>query len=359
MSAPLHYLATAPFEAARQVAILPAGHRSRRLHGHSFLARVRAALPSGWAPFPGGEGGALASALTTAVADLDYRYLNDQLPVPTDENLARWLRDRLVVPGLASVGVQSTRDEGAELDGADHCHLWHRFRFEAAHRLPQVPPGHPCGRMHGHGFEVVLGAASGRGEGDRLGAVWAPFQDRLHQACLNDLEGLENPTSEHLAAWLWSRLAMELPELQQVAIHETASAGCGFDGQSYRIWKDQRFESAVWLARAPDGDRRRRLHGHSYLARLHLSAPLDEIMGWTLDFGDVSELFRPAREWLDHRRLDELAGLADGDPASLVGWIRDQVGGALPQLQRIDLYQAPGSGVVLAWGTPEPVLGQP
>ena len=54
-----------------------------------FLARVRAALPSGWAPFPGGEGGALASALTTAVADLDYRYLNDQLPVPTDENLAR------------------------------------------------------------------------------------------------------------------------------------------------------------------------------------------------------------------------------------------------------------------------------
>ena len=68
MSAPLHYLATAPFEAARQVAILPAGPRSRRLHGHSFLARVRAALPSGWAPFPGGESGALADAVLVMLA---------------------------------------------------------------------------------------------------------------------------------------------------------------------------------------------------------------------------------------------------------------------------------------------------
>lgn len=190
MSAPLHYLATAPFEAARQVEILPAGHRSRRLHGHSFLARVRAALPSGWVSFPGGEGGALTSALTTAVAALDYRYLNDHLPMPTDENLARWLRDRLAVPGLASVGVQSTRDAGAELDGADHCHLWHRFRFEAAHRLPNVPPGHPCGRLHGHGFEVILHAdqdLAGQDMGldfDDLASRWAPLQAELHHLSL-------------------------------------------------------------------------------------------------------------------------------------------------------------------------------
>lgn len=358
MSRLLH-TASASFQAARRLFQVGAGHPGRNLHGHGFLVQVWAELPSGWNSFPGGETDALSQALALAVQSLDYQDLNQILEEPGDAELARWIGERLALPGLAAVKIQTTPDQGVVVDAQGPERIWRRFRFEAAHRLPHVPEGHQCGRMHGHGFEVVLGAASGRGEGDRLGAVWAPFQDRLHQACLNDLEGLENPTSERLAAWLWRRLAMELPELQQVAIHETASAGCGFDGQSYRIWKDQRFESAVWLARAPDGDRRRRLHGHSYLARLHLSAPLDEIMGWTLDFGDVSELFRPAREWLDHRRLDELAGLADGDPASLVGWIRDQVGGALPQLQRIDLYQAPGSGVVLAWGTPEPVLGQP
>ncbi len=154
----LHYLATSPFEAACQIGILPVGHRSRRLHGHSFLVRVRAARAPQWEPFPGGECHALGAALAGAVAPLDYRYLNDQLPVPTDENLARWLRGHLKLPGLVSIGVQSTRDTGAELDGADHCHLWHRFRFEAAHRLPKVPAGHPCGRLHGHGFEVILHA---------------------------------------------------------------------------------------------------------------------------------------------------------------------------------------------------------
>ncbi|MBP6809854.1 MAG: 6-carboxytetrahydropterin synthase [Chromatiaceae bacterium] len=362
MSAPLHYLATAPFEAARQVEILPAGHRSRRLHGHSFLARVRAALPTGWAPFPGGEGGALASALTMAVAALDYRYLNDQLPVPTDENLARWLRDRLAVPGLASVGVQSTRDEGAELDGADHCHLWHRFRFEAAHRLPHVPPGHPCGRMHGHGFEVILHAdqdLAGRDMGldfDDLARHWAPLQAELHHACLNDIPGLANPTSELLAHWLWHRLRPTLPALSWVSVYETATAGCHFDGAHYRIWKELRFEGALRLARAPHGDSRRRLHGHSYLLRLHLTSPLDQVLGWTVDYGDVKALFQPVYHRLDHHRLDEIPGLADPDPARLAHWLRGEIATTLPQLDRIDLYDTPGCGVSLCWGTLGPAL---
>jgi 6-pyruvoyltetrahydropterin/6-carboxytetrahydropterin synthase len=112
MAERLFHVAAVPFEAARRVAILPEGHRARRLHGHSFTARVRAELPAGWAPFPGGETGALAQALDACVASLDYRDLNEHLPTPTDENLARWIRQRLSVPGVETIGIRSTRDKG-------------------------------------------------------------------------------------------------------------------------------------------------------------------------------------------------------------------------------------------------------
>ncbi|TVQ85468.1 MAG: 6-carboxytetrahydropterin synthase [Chromatiaceae bacterium] len=366
MSERLLYQASAPFAAARRVSILPAGHRARRLHGHGFIARVRAHLPDAWAACPGGASDALAAALRACVAALDYQDLNAELPVPTDENLARWVRARLAVaggvPGLEQVGVQSTADQGADLDAAERAHVWRRFRFEAAHRLPAVPPGHPCGRMHGHGFEVILHASqdlAGRDLGvdyDHLDALWAPLHAQLHLVCLNDLPGLTNPTSELLAHWLWQQVQPRLPSLSWISVYETASAGCHFDGRHYRIWKEQRFEAALRLLQAPAGDPRRRLHGHSYLLRLHLSAPLDRVLGWTIDYGDVKERFRPVYARLDHHLLNELPGLRDPDPGQLAQWIRDQIGGVLPQLDRIDLYETPGCGASLCWGDLGPAL---
>ena len=161
MTEDLLYTASAGFESARRVALLPDGHRSRRLHGHSFLAEIRARLPQGWASFPGAEVGELSARLAAAVTPLDYNDLNRELELPTDENLARWMRARLEVPGLDSIGIQSTQHEGVDLDGADHAHVWRRYRFQAAHRLPNVPPGHKCGRMHGHGFEVIAARRPG------------------------------------------------------------------------------------------------------------------------------------------------------------------------------------------------------
>ncbi len=362
MTERLLHTAAAPFEAARRVPILPNGHRSRRLHGHSFLAKVRADLPPDWVPFPGAETGALTEALNTCVAALDYRDLNEQLPIPTDENLARWIRQCLAVPGIETVGVQSTRDQGADLDDQDQVHVWRRFRFEAAHQLPNVPEGHQCGRMHGHGFEVILHANQdlvGRDLGvdfDHMEAIWAPVQSELHYACLNDIPGLENPTSELLARWVWERIKPALPTLSWVTVYETSTAGCHYDGQHYRIWKEQRFEASLQLHRAPEGDPRRRLHGHSYLLRLHLTAPLDEVLGWTVDYGDVKALFKPAYAQLDHHRLNELARLRDADPASLALWMREEVAGDLPQLDRIDLNEAPGCGAILCWGDLGPAL---
>jgi len=362
MTEKLFHVATAPFEAARRVSIRPEGHRSRRLHGHSFLARVRAELPAGWAPFAGSEAGALKADLERCVASLDYCDLNEHLPVPTDENLGRWVHKSLQAPGIESVGIQSTPDQGVDLDCSERVHLWRRFHFEAAHRLPNVPEGHKCGRMHGHGFEVILHATQdlgGRDMGvdfDHLGDLWTPLHTELDFTCLNNIPGLENPTSEMLSAWLWARIQPVLPSLSWISVYETATAGCHYDGEHYRIWKEQRFESALRLVKAPDGNPRRRLHGHSYLLRLYLTAPLDRVMGWTLDYGDVKELFRPVYRQLDHHLLNELPRLGDADPASLVLWMREEAATRLPQIDRIDLYETPGCGAVLSWGELGPAL---
>lgn len=362
MTERLFHTVAVPFESARRVLILPEGHRSHRLHGHSFLARVRAELPEGWAAFPGCETDALRQKLSQCVSALDYDYLNNHLVVPTDENLARWITERVDLPGIQMVGIQSTCHEGADLDTEGRAHIWRRYRFESAHQLLNVGPGHQCGRMHGHGFEVILHANQNLGDHDMgvdytyLDNCWAPIHDQLDRACLNDIPGLENPTSEMLAAWIWRRMKSVLPQLSWVTVYETVTAGCHFDGDHYRIWKEQRFESALRLLRAPEGDKRRKLHGHSYIARLHVTAPLDPVMCWTVDYGDVKELFTPIHRDVDHRRLDELPGISDTDPASVCRWIRRQFGLSFPQLDRIDLFETPGCGAILSWGEQGPAL---
>ena len=362
MSERAYTVAAAGFEAARRVTVLPEGHRSRRLHGHSFTASVRARLPAGWAPFPGAEVGELEQRLAGCIAPLDYNELNRVVEQPTDENLARWIRDRLDVPGVDTIGVQSTPHEGVDLDRDDHAHVWRRYVFQSAHRLPNVRAGHQCGRMHGHGFEVILHADQDLGardlgvDYDHLDALWAPIHAQLDHACLNDIAGLENPTSELISSWLWQRLKPQLPELSWVTVYETASCGAHFDGSRYRIWKEMTLDSSLRLRRAPEGDPRRRIHGHTYTLRLHLAAPLDEVMGWTVDFGDVKELFTPIFKRLDHQPLHEAIDAEDTDTASLARWIRTQTATLLPQIDRIDLYETRGCGTILAWSEDPPAL---
>lgn len=358
----LLHVAAAGFESACRIDVLPEGHRSRRLHGHSFLAKLRARLPQGWASFPGGEVGDLGARLADALEPLDYGLLNDRIARPTDENIARWIRRRVDLPGLEQVGIQSTAHSGVDLDLNDHAHIWRRYVFEAAHQLTGVPAGHKCGRMHGHGFEVILHADQDLGardlgiDYDHLDVCWAPIHAQFHHACLNDIPGLENPTSEIIGGWIWQRLKPVLPELSWVTVYETATCGAHYDGRHYRIWKELSLDSALRLRRAPEGDPRRRIHGHTYNLRLHLCAPLDTMRGWTVDFGDVKALFDPIFRDLDHQPLHDLPGVEDNDPASLASWIRERALPALPALDRIDLYETRGSGAILSWGEEGPAL---
>jgi len=115
------------------------------------------------------------------------------------------------------------------------------FQVEAAHFLPNVPEGHKCRRMHGHSFRIEVHV---RGEvGDDSGwvmdfadlkAAFRPLFDQLDHHCLNDIEGLENPTSENLARWIWDRLIGTLPHLSRVVVQETCNAGCSYRGPEAR-----------------------------------------------------------------------------------------------------------------------------
>ena len=115
--------------------------------------------------------------------------------------------------------------------------IFKTFSIEAAHRLPNVPDGHQCARLHGHSFRVELVVS---GEPDPhtgwiqdfadLKAAFQPLYLQLDHHYLNDIEGLDNPTSERLATWIWERLKPALPLLSEVVVHETCTSGCRYRG---------------------------------------------------------------------------------------------------------------------------------
>ena len=111
MSDKIYYLATVPFESACQIDILPESHPASRLHGHSYLASVRVPVAPREALEQGDEPVALLREhLQSTIAPLNYAFLNDQIPTPTDENLARWVHQRIDLPGIDRIALQSTHD---------------------------------------------------------------------------------------------------------------------------------------------------------------------------------------------------------------------------------------------------------
>lgn len=115
--------------------------------------------------------------------------------------------------------------------------IFKEFTFEAAHRLPNVPEGHKCHRLHGHSF-VVRVYVEGPVEKDfgwvqdfsDIKGAFKPLYDQLDHNYLNEIEGLENPTSEILAVWIWDRMKPKLPLLSKVETQETCNCGCVYRG---------------------------------------------------------------------------------------------------------------------------------
>jgi 6-pyruvoyltetrahydropterin/6-carboxytetrahydropterin synthase len=117
-------------------------------------------------------------------------------------------------------------------------HIFKEFTIEAAHRLPNVPPGHKCGRLHGHSFRIEIHVS---GPVDpamgwvidfaEIKSAFKPVEEAIDHRFLNDVPGLENPTSENLATWIWEQLSAALPMLSKVVVRETCTTGCVYEGR--------------------------------------------------------------------------------------------------------------------------------
>lgn len=304
----------------------------------------------------------LAEDLAAAVAPLDYRFLNELIATPTDENLARHLAAEMPGSPVQRIGIASTSDQGAEVAG-ERVRVWRRFRFRASHNLAEAPSDHHSARVHAHAFAVVVHCAQDLRRGADLGVdyeviarAWRDVEAELADRVLNDIPGLAQPSSEVVCRWIYRRLSLAgLPHLAWVTVYETDTCGCHFDGAGFRIWVDQPFEAALSPTSAAMVGGPPVYCWHTYLARLHLSPPFDEARCWTVDYGAVRQAFTPLAVELEERgahAIDELAG----DTVGLLGWIRGRLAASFPDLDRIELYERPGDGVQARWGGEPPEL---
>lgn len=117
--------------------------------------------------------------------------------------------------------------------------IYKEFQFEAAHRLPNVPADHKCARLHGHSFRIAIHVSGTIDpkvgwvmDFSDIGSAFKPYLEILDHRYLNEIEGLSNPTSEHVAHWIWTRLKPVLPGLSKIVVSETCTSGCIYTGEA-------------------------------------------------------------------------------------------------------------------------------
>jgi 6-pyruvoyltetrahydropterin/6-carboxytetrahydropterin synthase len=116
--------------------------------------------------------------------------------------------------------------------------VFKEFTFDAAHFLPNVPETHKCRNMHGHTYRLriyvqgpldpLLGWVMDFAD---LKKAWKSIEPQLDHKVLNDIEGLSNPTAEHIAIWAWDQLKPILPLLSRIELYETPSSGVVYSGR--------------------------------------------------------------------------------------------------------------------------------
>lgn len=207
-----------------------------RLHGHSFEVDlvVQGACDDhlGWLI----DYAEISRRFDELYQQLDHKTLNDieGIEPPTVEGLRKWIYDRLK-PRLDLLKEVRVSIRGEQMfapkllhpDMSEGLPERVRFGFEAAHALRRLPAEHKCSTMHGHSFVVEVGA----GRAEPLITRLVDVYEQLDHRCLNDVPGLDNPTSEEIARWIWSVLAENVVDLEMVSVAETCAAKCVYYGQ--------------------------------------------------------------------------------------------------------------------------------
>jgi 6-pyruvoyltetrahydropterin/6-carboxytetrahydropterin synthase len=113
--------------------------------------------------------------------------------------------------------------------------LKQHFQIESARFLPNLPPEHPCSRMHGHSFKIILTLVGDLDphigwviDYNDIQSIMLPLITKIDHRVLNEVEGLENPTSELLAKWLFDRARIQIPSLRKVSVAETPMTECSY-----------------------------------------------------------------------------------------------------------------------------------
>jgi 6-pyruvoyltetrahydropterin/6-carboxytetrahydropterin synthase len=112
------------------------------------------------------------------------------------------------------------------------------------------------------------------------------------------------------------------------------------------IYKDFSFEAAHFLPNVPQDHKCGRLHGHSYLVRIHLTGEVDEHNGWFVDFADIKTRFKPIYNQLDHYYLNDIEGLENPTAENIAKWIWDKLKPVINELYAIELKETCTSGVI-------------
>ena len=221
------------FEAAHQNGAAQAGSRTARLHGHSYGVTVQVSGEVdphlGWLI----DYADLKAECRPVIMQLDHQILNDigGLTDTSCSDITRWLDERLskCLPGYSGCCVQilGATDLDPVVESLDGAVDRIGFGFSAAHALPNLPDTHKCWRMHGHSFHVEMTTVQAPALIARLEALYS----KLDHQNLNELPGLENPTSEHLARWLWKQINENAAIANEVLVRETCQNGCIYRGE--------------------------------------------------------------------------------------------------------------------------------
>ena len=201
---------------------------SQRLHGHSYIVEIVVAgmvdRQLGWLV----DYGVISARFNPLYKQLDHFHLDcvDGLEDVSVAGVRQWILDRLhhQLPQLKDVHVRVVGP--CTYAPAEVAANRVRFAFEAAHFLPRLPDDHKCKRMHGHSFSVEVGLPKMDGVTTLLEDVYMALDHR----CLNDIPGLENPTSEHVCRWIWEFIVGRRTDVSVVSVAETCTARCDYYG---------------------------------------------------------------------------------------------------------------------------------